>query len=234
MGSVVPPGENVWRSAVFPVAFKKKQLSPKAFFKLYSDETRPFCLEMSLVRERYAPILAMVHGFGCRLAASQNVAQQSKGKLADRVYCGAYQISARSIEELGRTPNLPEVKVSQVIHVVEAGEFAHANLRLEVDTQGDEDAIEPIKTLIIDRLWERSRGPAIHVCDCDAGVNPHPSALLQQSPLGPYVDTRSKLAVAFAVAVYFVFHYPRLWSGEVLRKSLNWAKQNAKRLIPTA
>lgn len=215
MSAAVREGENIWRSAVFPIAFKKnKQLSPITFLKLYAADNSPFVLEMSVVRETYAPVLAMVHGFGCRLASSQNQNLSGKGKNANRVYCGAYQLAVGDVQALKGAANLPEVTKAEVHHIVEAGEFAHANLQIEIDTQGDVDAIEPIKTLIVDRLWQSSVGPSKHICRCDKNVDPHPSELLTVSPKGEYVDARSKFKVALDVALCLAFYYPRLWLVE--------------------
>jgi hypothetical protein len=222
--AAVPDGESVWRSAVFPVAFKKNKLSPKTFFKLWPADEGPFVLEMSLVRGKYAPTLSMVHGFGCRLAASQNRNLVDRGKNADKVYCGAYQLKASDICELRGTPKLSEVTKAEVLNIVEDGEFAHSNARIEVDTKGDEDAVEPIKTLIVDRLWHQSAGPSKHVCKCDEEANPHPSAWLQDGPKGPYVDTRSKIRVAIEIMVYFLFHHPRLWINQNVQAAADWLK----------
>lgn len=220
MLAAVPDEESVWRSAVFPIAFKtkQKQLSPKSFFKLWPADEGPFVLEMSLARQRCAPTLPMVHGFGCRLAASQNQNQADRGKPTDRVYCGAYELQAGSIRSLQSTHNLAQVKEVQVLHCIENGEFAHINLRIKVDTNGDEDAIEPLKTLIIDRLWHQSAGPAKHICGCDEAVQPHPSDWLQESPRGAYTDQRSSIRVAFDVTAYALFHFPRLWFQEAIKK----------------
>jgi hypothetical protein len=222
MGAV-PDGESVWRSAVFPVAFKKKkQLSPKTFLKLWPASEGPFVLEMSLVRGKYAPTLPMVHAFGCRLAASQNQLLIGKEKAADRIYCGAYQLTVGDIHNLRGMANLSEVTKVEVLHVIEDGEFAHSNLRIEVDTKGDEEAVEPIKTEIVDRLWQRLAGPAKHVCKCDEEVDPQPSDWLQDSPRGRYVDTRSKPRVVFEILSYFLFHYPRLWVLHKVKTAVDW------------
>jgi hypothetical protein len=213
MTTAVPDGESVWRSAVFPFAFKpkQKQLHTKSFFKLYTDQAAPFTAEMSLALGKYAPTLPMVHRFGCRLAASQNRDLDKRGKRTDRIYCGAYELRAGDIHALRGTANLLEVTRAEVIHAVETGEVAHANLRIEIDTGGDVEAVEQVKTLIIDRLWHRSAGPEKYVCLCDEKVDPHPSEWMQNGPNGSYVDRRSKAEVVIEVLLYFLYHFPRLW-----------------------
>jgi hypothetical protein len=208
----LPDGEQVWRSAVFPVAFKKKKLSQRALFKLYSAENSSFLLEMSLVREKYAPSLDMMHGFGCRLAAGQNQNLIAKGKDADRIYCGAYQLRTEDIRRLSEEPQLPEVTKAQVLHIVEDDELAHANMRIEVDTGGDEEAIEPVKTLIVDRLWNKSAGPARHICPPDQHVQGHPSTALEDGPNGSYIQ-KCNARVRVEVLLCLLVRYPalRVW-----------------------
>jgi hypothetical protein len=229
MMSAVPDGEFVWRSAVFPVAFKKKQLSNKAYFRLYASDATPFVLEMSLVREKYAPALFMIHGFGCRLAASRNRALVKDGKPANRVYCGAYQIKVEDIRSLARLPQLSEVKKAQVLHIVEDSELAHSNMQIEVDTGGDEDAIEPIKTLIVDRIWSKSRGPSRHVCRRDKGLADHPSKWLTAGPNGAHVDGRSRLRVFIDVTRCLLGLYPRLWIRLKAEHTVSWLKSALSR-----
>jgi hypothetical protein len=219
--AAVPDGEYVWRSAVYPAAFKKQRLSTKAFFKLYAD-TSPFVLEMSLVREKYAPTLGMVHGFGCRLAASQNRNLTKRGKDTDRIYCGAYQLTVENIRQLTGLPNLSEVKKAQVLHVVEDGEFAHSNMRIEVDTGGDEDAMELIKTLIVDRIWSKSAGPSAHICAPDRNVEVHPSTWLEPGPNGPCIDNRSKARIFIDVVLFFLCRYPTLWARLKVQAAAIW------------
>jgi hypothetical protein len=187
----VRDGENVFRSAVFPVAFKKKRLSPKGFLKLWSSNENPCILEMSVVWRRFAPTDAMVHDFGCRLAASQNKGRVAAGQKADRVYCGAYQLNTKGIGALVNQPGLSEVTSATVVHEIEDGEVAHANCKILVDTGGDEAAIEVVKTAIIDRLWHACLGPARHVCLTDIALDPHPSQLLEDAPFGIYRDLRT-------------------------------------------
>jgi hypothetical protein len=169
----------------------------------------------------------MVHAFGCRLAANQNRNQIRAGKKADRVYCGAYRLLPAEIHELARTENLAEVKKAEVLHAIEDGEFAHANLRFEIDTQGDEEAIEPIKTLIVDRLWKMSSGPEKHVCSCDDAALQHPSEELLIGPQGVYRDPRTQRQINRDVALYFMVHFPRLWVSHQGRLLFAWAKNVA-------
>ncbi len=214
--------ESVWRSVVFPVAFKiskkQQQLSSKNFYKLYSEEGRPYVFEMSLARQRCAPTLEMVHRFGCRLASFQNKAQARRGKIQDRVYCGAYELIAREVLALKDDAGLSQVKTIELFHSVENGEFAHANLRIEVDTNGDEEAVEPIKTEIVDRLWRLSAGPEKYVCLRDERLQPHPSELLSTGHRGRYVERRTKRRIALEFLLYATVHFPRLLALEVTRK----------------
>ncbi|MCC8954274.1 hypothetical protein H8B02_12650 [Bradyrhizobium sp. Pear77] len=106
---------------------------------------------------------------------------------------------------------------AEVVHKIEDGEFAHCNLRIEVDTGGDEEAIEPIKTLIVDRLWQQASGPAVHICTCDRDIKPHPSEWLTKGPQGPFVDTRSRITIVLQFIAYTLIHYPLLWIREKAR-----------------
>jgi hypothetical protein len=228
----VPDGEQVWRSAVFPIAFKKKKLSQRALFKLYSAEASPFLVEMSLVREKYAPSLEMMHGFGCRLAAAQNRNRVADGKAADRIYCGAYQLRCEDIRRLSEEPQLPEVRNAQVLHIVENDELAHANMQIEVDTGGDEEAIEPVKTLIVDRLWSKSSGPAKHICASDTQVQDHPSEALEDGPNGPYAQ-RSNAWVRVEVLLCILVRHPTLRAWLRADAAIKWLKtawRNARSL----
>jgi hypothetical protein len=220
--------ERVWRSAVFPIAFTKKRLSPKALFRLYGAEESPFVLEMSLVREKYAPSLAMVHAFGCRLATSQKQNLIAQGKGADRIYCGAYQLRVEDIRCLSEEPQLPEIRKAEVLHVVEKGELAHAHMQIEVDTGGDKEAIEPVKTLIVDRIWNKSAGPARHICPPDSHLKDHPSGALDCAPNGPCVRP-SKTSVLVGVILCFLLRYPVLWAKLKAESAVAWAKTTLRR-----
>jgi hypothetical protein len=191
MTAALRDDEHIFRSAVFPVAFKKKQLSTKGFLKLYASEDSPFTLEMSVAWQRFVPSEEMVHHFGCRLAASQNKRRVSAQQKADRIYCGSYELSARDIRSLVGMQGLAAVSSAIILHKIEDGEIAHANCTINVDTGGDEDAVETVKTAIVDRLWSLCRGPLKYVCREDRAVEPHPSGFLNEPPLGQYRDLRS-------------------------------------------
>lgn len=220
MSGEIPKQESVWRSAVFPLAFKvrQKQLSPKSLFKLHSSDTAPFVLEMSLARQKFAPTMEMIHRFGCRLAAFQNRVQSRNGKKTDRIYCGSYELRAGSLPNLQGVSSLAEVKTVQVIHCVENGEFAHANLRIEVDTNGDVEAVEEVKTLIVDQLWRQSSGPEKYICLRDERVQSHPSDWLADAPRGSYTEQRSTGQIALDFLAYAVLHFPRLWVIDLIQR----------------
>jgi hypothetical protein len=191
MTAVLRDVEKIFRSAVFPVAFKRKQLSTKGFLKLYRSDESPFILEMSVAWQRFVPTVDMVHHFGCRLAAAQNKNRISAEQKADRIYCGSYGLTAGDVRGLVGMQGLAAVSSASVLHKIEDGEIAHANCTIKVDTGGDEDAVETVKTAIVDRLWSLCQGPSRYVCSHDTAVDPHPSVLLQEAPLGPYRDPRS-------------------------------------------
>jgi len=220
--SVVLPDEGVWRSAIFPLAFNRRQkFIPKSYYRLKGAEGSAFVLVTSLCRQKYAPTLIMVHRFGCRLAKSHNRSEVRRGKEANRIYCGGYALLTKDILGLKGTSNLPQVKDVQVIHCVENGEFAHANLRIVIDTNGDEEAVEGVKTLIVDRLWAHSSGPAKYSCLSDERLEPHPSEWLMQGGKGAFSEERSNKTIAADVAAYLLIYFPKIFVGEAFK----WLKK---------
>jgi hypothetical protein len=209
MNFQLPDGENVFRSAVFPIAFRKKKLSPKAFLKLWPSADDIFTLEMSMAWQRYVPTNNMVHAFGCRLAASLNASEIAADRTANRVYCGSYKFSSDEIRSLSDLNGLQAIRSSMVVHEIENHEIAHANCRIQIDTNGDEDLAEPVKTAIVDRLWHICVGPSRYICPINKGISDHPSAFLGDAPRGPYVDDRSFLQTFADIISYWAYYAPR-------------------------
>jgi hypothetical protein len=209
MVRAIPSGDNLFRSAVFPLSFRNKGRSFHAanFMRLYSDS--PGLIEASVIWERYAPNLECVHAFGCRLAARMNNAGGAAGKPdAKRVYCGAYRFKARDVRTLFGNRQLPEIANANVCHAIEDGEIAHASLEIRLVDGVAGDAIEAVKTAIVDRLWHASLGPTRHACGVDWGLDPHPSNKLPDAPGGPYVDDRSRPRKLWDLV--------RFWTGRAL------------------
>jgi len=195
--SHISDGDSLFRQSVHPVSFKNKG---KVFewakcFMLYDQPDGSFLASLSW--EMYLPTTEEVHDYGCRLAFRRNEKKRIAGKLTDNnrsVYCGAYQLKAKTIRELA-TPveELNEVLSAEVVHSVEEGEIAHANLTIVLKPGGVPD-IEDTKTAILDRLWSSCSGPMKHICDCDKNIPEHPSSSLAIPPAGAYSDNRSSLS----------------------------------------
>jgi hypothetical protein len=199
MSAAIPQNANLFRGAHHPVAFQKQVFRYAKFMMLYSGDENPGVIEASFIWERYAPTLSRVHSYGCRISNRRN---QKKPKTRD-VYCGAFHINACHIRGLATTDGLPEVTTADVVHHVEANEIAHASLRVVLRDGIGEDDIEGVKTVIVDRIWNNSRGPLAHKCEGDKDLNPHPSANLSAAPLGPYVDQRSKARRLWCLARFW-------------------------------
>lgn len=184
----------LFRHCVFPVSFSGKAFKPEKYWRLYDAVNNT--IEASVACERFAPDASFIHAYGCRLAAGMNVDEEKKNgaSLSEknrRVYCGAYALTVDSVRGLVGTENLPEISSANVVHKIENDEIAHAAVLIEV-TPGY-GSIEATKTAIIDRLWNATCGPLLHICDCDAKLNPHPSARLPQASAGSYIDSRTGL-----------------------------------------
>jgi hypothetical protein len=82
------------------------------------------------------------------------------------------------------TENLAEVFASDILHIIEHDEIAHANIQIRLAAHVDEDSVEGIKTVIVDRLWHSSRGPLRHICDVDGDLIPR---LEEDDPSAPAV-----------------------------------------------
>ena len=184
-------GDNdyVYRPIVFPLAFQRRNVfvTSKVF---HFNMSQAGMLKGSLAWERFVPTTAHVHEFGCRLVSKRNerkrMAQGTLSQKDRQVYCGFYGLNAKSIRALVDTEELNEVIRADVVHLVEDGEIAHAELIIEL-AAGVID-IEDTKTAIFDRLWNASRGPRTHVCFSDIDLNEHPSKLLIVGGFGEFND----------------------------------------------
>ena len=167
--------------------------------QLYND-TNPRFIEASFVWERYAPLMSYVHAYGCRNSKRRN---QQRGSRSRDVYCGSYQLLASAIRGLENTTGLPEVATADVIHCIENNEIAHASLQIRLRDTVPEDDLEGVKTAIVDRIWNCSRGPLRHACSGDKDLKPHPNANLTLAPLGPFVANISIAQQVWRVARYW-------------------------------
>jgi hypothetical protein len=184
-------GDNLFRHCIHPLSFKGPRFASDKLIKIYDESDGS--LLASLVWERFVPTPTLLHGYGCRLALGMNDRARSEGTYRERnrrIYCGAYQLRADAVRALTVTEGLNEIVSADVVHHIEEGEIAHADLRI-VLRLGDDFDIESTKTAIVDRLWNACRGPLKHVCDHDKETNPHPSSMLSAAPGGAYSDTRS-------------------------------------------
>lgn len=186
----IPDGDNLYRQSVFPPSFRgRRTFRPEKLWRLLDKGNN--AIVTSIAWERYVPTVNYVHAYGCRLGLKRNEKNLAETKGKDRqVYCGAYQLKARVVRELGGTVGLDEILSADIIHHIENDEIAHANLIVFLNP-GISD-VEGTKTAIIDRLWNATSGPLIHICDCDQDIAAsHPSTLLLPGPAGAYHDTRS-------------------------------------------
>jgi hypothetical protein len=180
-------GDNLFRSVHHPVSFRRSVFITEKFWKFDAGQDH---LETSIVWERFAPSRRYIHAYGCRQSAERNKRSQKASKSLRHVYCGAYQFKADHVYGLAKVPKLPEVSGASVCHVIETGEIAHANLRIELkNVHGGK--IEELKTAIIDHLWRKNRGPLPHKCAVDHDLKPHPSSSMHDPPSGRYIDDRA-------------------------------------------
>jgi hypothetical protein len=198
MTTVIPPRDNIFRGAHHPVAFQKKNFRHAMFMKLYSAEDNPRQIEASFIWDRYAPTPSLVHAYGCRVSTARNQ-RQSRNR---NVYCGSYHLKVDYVRSLAATEGLPEVATADMIHQIENNELAHAACIIRLRDETDEEAIEGIKTVIAERLWNGSRGPLTHTCTTDRDLDPHPNSGLDEAPLGGYSDDRSLVKRALCLARY--------------------------------
>lgn len=200
----IPGGDSLFRHSIKPESFKGKRFASEklVYLSLASDGS----ILASVLWQRYAPTERHVHNAGCRTALRRNQqkgAEGRSGKGDRRVYCGAYQLKASAVRALVGAENLDEILSADVVHHIEEGEIAHANVRIILKPGVD---IAGTKTAIIDRLSNVWTGPLRHKCDCDLDIDPHPSLDLNTPSAGPYFDTRSGLSRLWYL-IRFQAHY---------------------------
>lgn len=193
----------MFRHCVFPIAFRG---NPKTFAREKFIHLEPVngILMTSVAWEKCVPTKQLVHQYGCRLARGMNEKKLLQGKYKEKdrhVYCGAYQLLARDIRALPRSDGLEEIASADVIHAIENGEIAHANVAIILKDQ-NHPGVEGTKTAIVDRLWRACTGPMQHVCEDDEDIPHHPTSELIDGPSGKYKDGRSSL-VRFCCNVRF-------------------------------
>ncbi len=203
----VSDGDSLFRHCVFPIAFNNKGVVQEKMWNLTPMEDG--ALHGSLAWERYAPTVDYVHGYGCRLAFGRNEKKRKTGKFKEKErqhYCGAYQLRGHAVRALAITPELDEIASADIIHQIEAGEIAHADLRIFLKPGID---LEGTKTAIVDRLWHACSGPQRHICDCDKDIPAHQSSNLQTAPVGEYSDARPWPFRFLRIIIFRVFRW--LW-----------------------
>jgi hypothetical protein len=211
MGAPLPETDNVFRSAHHPIVFRRNIFRPGPFLRLYNNPD-PRTIEASFVCQRYAPELCYVHSYGCRISRGRN---QNRRPEARDVYCGAYNLKVGTMRGLATTNGLRGVIVrADVVHQIENNEIAHAALKIELDQNVQEDAIEGVKTAIVDRLWYWSYGPLLHRCYADRNLVPHPNTRLPPGLSGQYVESRS-VAKRMCDLVRFGFLYAA-WKAHLI------------------
>jgi hypothetical protein len=185
----ISDGEKLFRHSVRPNGFKRDAFSPLGLLKLFDQQDGSVL--GSVTWEHFFPTTDYVHGYGCRLAAKGNRRLELDSKFnakSRRVYCGAYQLTARAVRALASIQELEEIESADVSHHPEDGEIAHTDLRIRFKRIPAD--IEGTKTAIIDRLWAASYGPLRNICAYDLDLNPHPNLSLIDGPSGPYIDKR--------------------------------------------
>src|SRR5262249_27560380 len=119
-----------------------------------------------------------------------------------------YQFRSDHVTDLVR---ISEIESASINHEIEQdNEIAHANVRIRLTDNVDNDVFESMKTIIVDGLLRRSRGPIRHACDGDGGINPHPKDSLPDAPGGPYRDDRTDLRRLWHQCRFFVLVF--LWN----------------------
>ena len=210
MTTVIPPGDNLFRGAHYPLAFRKTVFRRAKFIKLYWDATNPTLIEASFVWDRYAPTEGLVHAYGCRVSYRRNHRKPDKRD----IYCGVYHLKVSHVRGLAATAGLPEVATADVVHQIEDNEIAHVGCDIRLGAAADEEGIEGIKTVIVDRLWSGCRGPLTHTCQMDRDLDPHPNNNLEVASLGPYLDDRTVIQRAWCLARYWLLMF--VWKARSL------------------
>jgi hypothetical protein len=179
-------GNSLFRHCIYPISFNKKT-SSFAYEKMwYLQIQSDGAFHGSLAWERYVPTAEYVHGYGCRLASGINTRKKEAGKFKEKdrhFYCGAYQVRGQAVRALASIAGLDEIASTNVVHQVEAGEIAHADLRIFLKPGID---VEGTKTAIVDRLWNASSGPLRHRCESDLNTLAHHNSDLTEAPAGQY------------------------------------------------
>jgi hypothetical protein len=211
-------GDGIFRHSIHPLSFRGRQFANEKLIQLRPQTDGS--LLTSVAWERYVPTAEYVHRYGCKVALHINEKKRKeqaegarKSKLKTQyVYCGAYRLKAGAVRALVGTPNLDEVISADVVHHIEEGEIAHADLRIVLKSQ-DLD-VEGTKTAIIDRLWSAFAGPLRHVCDCDRDIIQHPAADLPVPPAGAYSDTRPYFLRFLCIIRFHLYSW--LWRNFML------------------
>lgn len=188
----IPDSDSLFRCCIHPLSFKKqgKRFASEKLLHLVYDLEKGTLLG-SLAWEWYVPTTKHVHAYGCRVSAYMNKNVRSGSHPKQRIYCGAYRLNGGAVRALATADGLNEIASADVVHHIENGEIAHADLRISLKP-GDLD-VEGTKTAIVDRLWNTCSGPLKYIDVCDQDIKPHPSSYLSTPPAGPYSDTRSYL-----------------------------------------
>jgi hypothetical protein len=213
-------GNSLFRHCIYPISFNKKSAS-FAHEKMFYLQSQPDgALHGSLAWERYVPAPEYIHGYGCRLAAGINFRKRQAGKFSEKsrhYYCGAYQLTARTVRSLAITAGLDGVAAADIVHLIEEGEIAHADLRIFLKPGVHE---EGTKTAIVDRLWNACSGPLRHTCDYDRDIHAHQSSNLRTAPVGEYRDAWPSLFRLFRVIRFRFFRW--LWLNSTNCEIYSW------------
>jgi hypothetical protein len=199
--------DNLFRHCIHPVSFKSGRFASGRTIKLYPEPDG--ALLASLVWQRFVPTTELLHDDGCRLADRINENERIGGRYREKnkkSYCGAYQIKADAVRAL--PTELDEIIFADVLHHIEEGEIAHADLIIVLKL-GNDLNIEGTKTAIVDRLWNSFSGPLKHSCDGDKETEPHPSSILPIAPKGEYADNRSRILRLWSITKYKIYNL--LW-----------------------
>jgi hypothetical protein len=196
MPAQIADADGIFRHVVHPMSFRgSKYFAPQNMMALRPEATTDgSCVFVTSVAwQKFVPSIALVHAYGCRLAAKQNDRLRADGKFTEekrRIYCGAYQFEAGDIRALPDVEGLHGLEHADIVHAVELGEVAHADLRIRVNPNAGD--VEGLKTAIVDRIWQAAAiGPERHTCTADIDRLPHPFEKLEDAPSGQYTDARS-------------------------------------------
>ncbi len=194
----------LYRHAFAPVAVsKKKGLMPAKFWHL--DATNPTIIEGSIAWSRLLPNTTLVHRYGCQRAEARNNRSKETGKFRPnnrQVYCGVYSFPAGAVRKLPGIESCSEIVGANVVYKIEEGDIAHAALVVRISPNTVN--VEEIKTIIHDRLWRATGGPAKHVCDCDKDVPEHPSNFLDTAGSGLPAETQRGFVAQLARDIRFL------------------------------